>query len=189
MAHDGPRKGDAIYVPQAEIGTAMSLGATLVEGDARMFIPNILPDGVSLSDFSRWMTAEAKVVWLGELLEGVVGTLPDLMNIAGLMADFSGDRDTDVVPLYVLRSEMDLARGIRGVWWDRNRRMYVADRTADFGLVHRFLTPAMRSMWISERNLDTALSSLVRARAIVGDEKGEDRDELELDPGDTSVHG
>ena len=180
MSLNDPKPGDPLFVPSTEAATALSLGAVMVEGDARLFIPSILPDGVSLRIFSRWMTDECRMVWIGELLESVVGGAMDIMNIAGLVSELSSDQDADLVPLYVPKSEMDDARIIPGVWWDRNRRMYVADRSADFALVHKYLTPAMRSAWIADRNLEAAMTALVRARAMVSDDHGEDKDALEL---------
>ena len=178
-----PRPGDALYVPEAERGMAASLGASMVEGDARLFVPTVLPGGVDTRAFARWMTAEARVVWLGEFLAGIVGEESDILNIGTLMSDVSSSTESadDIVPLYVPRSEMDRARRIPGVWWDRARRMYVADRTASFGLVHRYLTPSMKSAWIVDRNADTAINALVRARAIIEDDDTGQKDPREID--------
>ena len=164
------RAGDPLYVPQAEIGMAHSLGAVMVEGDARLFVPNILPDGVVLSAFERWTGPTARVVWVSEFLETIFGGPADLMDVAGLLSGDLGEKDqARFVPLFVPSFEMDRARRIPGVHWDRGRRLYVADETADFLLVHRYLTPAMRAAWIADRNLDTAMASLVKARAMVAD--------------------
>jgi len=61
---------------------------------------------------------------------------------------------------------MDRVRAIPGVSWNRKIRQYVADRTADFGLVFDYLTPAMRAIWIADRNLSTEIDTLVKARAL-----------------------
>lgn len=172
MDRDNPVSGDALYVPASERAMAMSVGATLVEGDARLFVPSVLPDGVTLSTFSRWRTDRAKFLWLGEFIESVVGEPVDLLNIAGFMADGGEESGSDIVPLFVPTSEMNTARRIPGVWWDRNRRMYVADKSADFGLIHRYLTPAMRSAWMADRNMETAMNALVRAQAMIFDDAG-----------------
>lgn len=169
MAETTPRKGDPLYVPASEASIALSVGAAMVEGDGRLFVPSVLPDGVTLETFSRWVTDQARMVWIGELLEAVVGDTVDIFSIAGFLANADDDESDDIVPLFVPSSEMDLARKIPGVWWDRNRRMYVADSSADFGLVHRYLTPSMRAVWIADRNVETALSALVRARAMIQD--------------------
>ncbi len=178
------RPGDPLYVPVSEVGMAHSLGAAMVEGDGRLFVPSILPDGVSIDAFSRWTTDTAKIVWIGELLESVVDGPVDLMDVAGLLTSeqvHSGDEN--LVPLYVPSFEMDRACRIPGVHWDRRRRVYVADETADFLLVHRYLTPAMRASWIADRNLDLAMASLVKARAMIGEDDEEDTAlERELDP-------
>lgn len=180
MAATAPRKGDPLYVPASEIPMALSIGAAMVEGDARLFVPTVLPDGVTLETFSRWTTDQARLVWVGELLESVIGEQVDIFSIAGLLANADDDASDDVVPLFVPSSEMDLARKIPGVWWDRSRRMYVADSTANFGLVHRYLTPAMRAAWVADRNVETALSALVRARAMIQDKEDVEPPSLEL---------
>jgi len=179
-----PHPGDAIYVPGAEMAMAHSLGAVLVEGDARLFVPNILPDGVALEAFARWTGDTARIIWIGELLESVIGGPVDLMDVAGLLSSAAVDDQQDkLVPLYVPSFEMERACLIPGVRWDRRRRIYVADETADFLLVHRYLTPAMRAAWIADRNLDTAMASLVKARAMIGEEDAEeDVMERELNP-------
>lgn len=172
MTDSSPRPGDPLYVPASEVSTALSLGAVLVEGDGRMFIPTILPDGVTLASFARWKTTQAQIIWIGELLEDIVGEPVDMMDVAGLFAVPQGDDDDQTVPLYVPRAEMDRARHIPDVWWERRRRMYVAGQGADFGLVHRYLTPRMRAAWAAERNADTALRALVRARAMISETDG-----------------
>lgn len=177
MTQGAPNPKDPIYVPASEVPMALSLGAVMVEGDGRLFIPSILPEGVTLQAFSRWTTDQARMVWLGEMLEGIVGDTVDIFSIASLLAGSGEDTDSEVVPLYVPSSEMDVARRIPGVWWDRHRRMYVADKSADFGLIHRFLTPAMRAAWMADRNIETAMSALVRARAVIAD-----KDIDEMDP-------
>jgi len=163
---------------------AHSLGAVMVEGDSRLFVPSIMPEGIDMEAFARWTGDISRIIWIGELLESVVGGPVDLMDVAGLLSSdrqATGPKDR-MVPLYVPSQEMDRARMIPGVHWDRGRRVYVADETADFLLVHRYLTPMMRSIWISDRNLDIAMASLVKARALVshGDD-GEQRNERQLD--------
>jgi hypothetical protein len=181
-------KGDPIYVPAAEYAAALSLGAAMVEGDARLYIPNILPDGVSLAAFGRWATFEAKVIWIGEFLESMLGQPVDLTDVAGIVgaaggATRSGHADEYAVPLFVPKFEMDNARCIPGVRWDRRRRLYVADRSADFGLIFPYLTPAMKSVWISEMNLDAAMGAFVKAKALtVDDEAVEGNIQTELEP-------
>mgnify|MGYP000471719062 CR=1 FL=1 len=176
------KPGSPLYVPQSEVGMAHSLGAVLVEGDARLFVPNILPDGVVLDAFKRWVGDAARMIWIGELLEAVVGGPVDLMDVAGLITtDFEDKDQSRFVPLYVPSFEMDRACRIPGVHWDRRRRIYVADETADFLLVHRYLTPAMKSAWIADRNLDVAMSSLVKAKAMIGDKDEDEAIERELD--------
>lgn len=184
------RPGDPIYVPQSEVGMAHSLGAVMVEGDARLFIPNILPDKVTLDSFGRWTGEVAKIVWIGELLDSVVGRQVDLMDVAGLLSTGDTDSQQDkFVPLFVPSGEMDKARRIPGVHWDRGRRVYVADETADFLLVHRYLTPAMRALWISDRNLDVAMASMVKAQAMLSEQDKGDGIERELDPDSAGKSG
>ncbi|MFZ3583783.1 hypothetical protein ACOI1H_16640 [Loktanella sp. DJP18] len=169
--------GAPVYVPGAERAAALSLGAVMIEGDARLHVPSPLPKSVDLASFSRWVSPTARMIWISELLEAVLECRVDLNDIAGLVDGGSvgddGDDET-LVPLFVPRFEMDNARHIPGVSWDRRRRTYVADASADFGLVFRYLTPAMRAIWIAERNVDTAMNSLVRARAIIEDVESDD---------------
>jgi hypothetical protein len=156
----------------------------MVEGDARLFVPSILPEGVSLDAFRRWTGDAARLIWIGEFLETVVGGPVDLMDVAGLLSSEDVDDAQDrLVPLYVPSFEMDRACRIPGVHWDRRRRLYVADETADFLLVHRYLTPAMKSAWIADRNLDVAMSSLVKAQAMIGEVDDQDEmPEREINP-------
>ena len=186
MSSKRPKPGEPLYVPASERASALSLGAILVEGDSRLHIPSPVPRGVELDAFSRWVTPTARMVWISELLESVLECRVDLNDIAGLVdggqVGSDGDDDT-LVPLFVPRFEMDEARLIPGVFWDRRRRAYVANRSPDFGLIFRYLTPAMRAVWIAERNMDTAMHALVRARAIIEDQ--EEQDEIvapELSP-------
>lgn len=175
--------GAPVYVPRSEVASAMSLGAVMVEGDARLHIPSPLPEAVEIEAYGRWVTPTAKIVWIGEFLEAVVGSPVDLTDIAGLIeaVGLASDEDERFVPLYVPQFEMDYARAIPGVHWDRRRRMYVADRSADFGLIYRYLTPAMKAVWVADRNLDSAMGALMRARAILAEpEEGDELSPPEL---------
>lgn len=163
--------GSAIYVPRSEAAAAMSMGAVLHEGDSRLHIPSILPSGVRVEAFSRWSTAESKISWIAEFLESIVGAPVDLTNVAGLVesaaiGDVSDEGFNDVVPLYVPSFDLDLVRAMRGVSWDRRRRVYVADRTARLEDIFPYLTPSMRAVWIADKNLDLAMTSLVRSQAM-----------------------
>lgn len=167
----GLRPGDCLYVPAAEVAAAMSLGAVMVEGDARLRIPSPLPDSVTPESFARWATTEARIVWISDYLETIIGAPVDLTNVAGLIESAAVGMPVehdlnDRVPLYVPTFEVDRVRAMPGVSWDRRRRVYVANRDADFALIYPYLTPAMRAIWIADRNLDVAMSALVRARAM-----------------------
>lgn len=180
--------GDFLYVPASEIPIALSYGAVYAEGDARLRVPNPLPDGVVVQAFERWSSTEMRIIWLAEFLEDICGAPVDLLNVAGLLDNIGRDKTTEGsngIPLYVPRFEMDRVRAIPGVHWDRRTRRYVADRTADFGLVFDYLTPAMRAVWIADRNLDTEIETLVKARALryqIEGVEGGDRQELERAP-------
>ena len=183
-----PAIGDFLYVPAAEVPIALSYGAVWAEGDARLRIPNPLPDGVQTQAFERWTAPEMRVIWLSEFLEEICGAPVDLLNVAGLLDAVGRDKaalESNGIPLYVPRFEMDRVRTIPGVHWDRRIRRYVADRTADFALVFDYLTPAMRAIWIADRNLDTEIETLVKARALryqIEGVEGGDRRELERVP-------
>lgn len=183
-----PQIGDFLYVPASEVAIALSYGAVYAEGEARMRIPNPLPDGVSPQAFERWTTPEMRVIWLSEFLEQICGAPVDLLNVAGLLDAVGRDKaaiGSSAIPLYVPRFEMDRVRAIPGVHWDRKIRRYVADKTADFALVFDYLTPAMRAVWIADRNLDTEIETLVKARALryqIEGMDGGDRREHERTP-------
>lgn len=172
------KAGDPLYVPREQVASALSLGAVLVEGDARLFVPRILPTTIGPEAFSRWRGEAAKLMWIGEFLEEILSKEIDLEEIAGMLrVDQRVDRrNSDFVQLFVPRDCMDRARQFPGVHWDKSRRTYVADRTADFSLIHEFLTPSMKARWVAERNVDSALTALVRARAMIEEqETGEGR--------------
>lgn len=177
------RPGSPIYVPEGEKPIAFSIGAVMQEGDARLYIPSPLPEGVSLDAFQRWSTEQARLMWVGEYLSSVFGMEMDLMRLAGILEQGVSEEDVSddqAVPLYVPREHADLARLIPGVRWDRRRKAYVAGKVADFGLIHQYLTPAMRAIWIAERNVDAAMKSLVRARAMIGDVDDDQRGPREV---------
>jgi hypothetical protein len=172
--------GGAIYVPRGETSSAMSLGAIYIEADARLHIPSPLPSSVDLESFSRWSGSTAKIVWISEMLESIIEAPVDLTDVAGLVAagDVASDPNEEhLVPLYVPKFEMDMVRQVPGVSWDRRKRVYVADRSADFGLIYRYLTPAMRAVWIADRNIDMAMGAMIRARALI--ENRDDGDQLD----------
>jgi hypothetical protein len=82
---------------------------------------------------------------------------------------------------------MDRVRLIPGVRWSRNLGMYVADSSTDFGLVHLYLTPRMKAVWATDRNLDSEIESLVKARALVAEREDcgpNDIPQLEIEPGE-----
>lgn len=180
--------GEFLYVPASEVSIALSYGAVYAEGDARMRVPNPLPDGVTLQAFERWTAPEMRVIWLSEFLEDICGAPVDLLNVAGLLDAVGRDKaaiGSTSIPLYVPKFEMDRVRAIPGVHWDRKIRRYVADRSADFALIFDYLTPAMRAIWIADRNLDTEIETLVKARALryqIEGVEGGDRREHERVP-------
>lgn len=149
----------------------MSLGAVMTEGDARLRIPSPLPDGVSLDVFAQWASKEARIIWISDYLETILEAPVDLTNVAGLVevagltAPIAQDAN-DRVPLYVPSFDYDRVRTMPGVSWDRRRRTYVASKLASLEDIFPYLTPAMRAIWVADRNLDTAMVGLVRARAM-----------------------
>ena len=176
-------EGDPIYVPSSERAAALSLGAVVIEGDSRLFIPKPLPRSVRLVSFARWASESARMIWVSEYLEDIFECRVDMNDIAGLIDENSkmfADEHDQRVPLYVPKFEMDNVRIIPGVEWDRRRRCYVADFTADFGLIYPYLTPGMRAIWIAERNTEQAMHSLVKAQSmVVGLEDGGESKALE----------
>lgn len=164
-----PHADGFLYVPKAETPIAMSYGAVLVPGDSRLKMPNPMPDGVGPQHFERWTSPEMRVIWIAEFLEEICGAPIDMLNVAGLLEVVGKGQQqlgSHGIPLYVPQFDMDRVRAIPGVSWNRKIRQYVADRTADFGLVFDYLTPAMRAIWIADRNLSTEIDTLVKARAL-----------------------
>jgi hypothetical protein len=181
--------GDPLYVSSKDVAVAMSLGARFVEGDSRLRIPSPMPDGVSLSSFAQWATPEARVIWISEFLEMIVGKQVGLTDVAGIVSHIMPENleERDLVSLYVPRSDMDRVRLIPGVRWSRNLGMYVADSSTDFGLVHLYLTPRMKAVWTTDQNLDSEIGSLVKARALVAEREDcgpNDIPQLEIEPGE-----
>lgn len=182
------KAGDFLYVPQEEIAVALSYGAIYVEGDSRLRIPTPLPENVELTMFERWTSPEMRIIWIAEFLESICGNPVDLLNVAGLLENIGEEKinlGSKGVPLYVPKFEMDRVRLIPGVHWNRQIRRYVADKTTDFSLIFPYLTPAMRSAWIADHNLDTEIETLVKARALryqIEGMDGGDRREMERTP-------
>jgi hypothetical protein len=134
MSKSRIQPGSPLYVPSSERAAALSLGAVLVEGDARLHVPSPLPKRVDLASFKRWTTQTARMIWISEMLEGVLERRVDLNDIAGLIdgggIGTKGDDDS-LVPLFVPRFEMDNARHIPGI----------------AGVVHTWLTDRPISGW------------------------------------------
>lgn len=164
-------EGAFLYVPSSEVAAAMTLGAVWTEGEARLRIPTLLPDGVFLSDFKRWVTQEARVVWVSEFLETLFGTAVDMVNVAGLIDVIQHEdrerKETAFVPLCVPRADMDRVRVIPGVEWNRSLRRYVARRGTNFDLIFPYLTPGMRAIWNAERQMDVQVDGLTKSRALL----------------------
>lgn len=169
----------------------MSLGAAFVEGDARMRIPSPLPDGVDLSQFEKWVTPEARVTWLSEFVEMISENDANLLDLAGLISSMgaSTGEEAHLVRLYVPRSEMDRARIIPGVSWSRELGMYVADRTASFDLIFPYMTEGMKAVWAMDRNFNSEMDSLVKARALVATREEEDEEEIVRELDSEGPHG
>jgi hypothetical protein len=167
MMTDNLEEGDPLFVPSIDVGLALSLGASFVEGDSRLYIPKPLPDGVSIENFSRWTTQAAKVTWISELL-GALSNMPDsVLDFTGTLLRAEGHNSNDFIRLYVPESDGDLARVVPGVRWSRIERMYIANRSADLDLVFPYLTDEARAVWAIERNLRSEVSALVKSQAMI----------------------
>lgn len=182
------KPGEPLYVPGDEVAAAMSLGASFVEGDARLRVPVPMPVGVSPANFDRWTTPRARLLWLGEFIESLFGQSVDFLNIAGILdaagVDVKDEAMRDIVPLYVPTSEMDRARIIPGVSWNRRIRMYVADQSADLDLIFPYLTAPMKALWLVDRNAGSEVSALVKSRAFT--HRVEFEGDPEIDPREIS---
>lgn len=164
-------EGDALFVPSIDVGLALSLGASFVEGDSRLYIPKPLPDGVLIENFSRWSSQAAKVIWISELL-GALSNMPDsVLDFSGTMLSTNESQSDDFIRLYVPEVDSDLVRVIPGVRWSRNERMYLANAKADLNLIFPYLTDQARAVWAIERNLRSEVSALVKSKAMISEEE------------------
>lgn len=167
-----PVAGDALFVVRADVPIAASLGAVSESGDGRMRIPTPLPEEINAAVFARWTTIEAKIRWVSEMLENVIGLPFDASDLASFLMTLSergghgADDDRGYAPLFVPRGDMDKVRGMRGVRWDRRRRQYLADRTADYARVFEYLTPRAFHAWAIDRHGEAATQAMVKSLAI-----------------------
>lgn len=157
--------GDPLYVPFNDLAIAMSIGAAIVEGDSRLRVPKPLPDGVFIDSFIKWSTPESRLRWISEFVEQICGKSFDPFS-PGSSVDIDGS-GPNYIRLYVPKCEMDKARVIPGVRWSREERMYVADASASFGLIHYYLTDAMKAAWALDLNFESEIVNLTKARALI----------------------
>lgn len=176
-----PADSDYLYVPDDERDEALFLGARLVPGDSRLAIPRPLPQGITAEDFASWRTLESRYRWCLRLVRQVLGdtihgidaanrtagspdirqeTLADILNPLA-----RGAAQDDRVYLYVTAQEGVRIRQTPGIGWDRRRHMYFASKHADLGRLFRYLTPAARAAWESERLADKTTSKLMQELA------------------------
>lgn len=179
VLHTKQRPREFLYVPEEEVEEAISLGAALVPGDARMVQPRPVPAGIDVEAYGRWKTSQAKYRWCMQIFARVLGditpgkkvlreSLDEISN--GIREAGEGDR----VYLYATSSDFAELRDEPYVQWDRRRRMYYATSEADLTRLFRYLTPTAHSAWISEAKLKRALTVLTqeRARAVFANRTG-----------------
>ena len=158
-----------LYVPQAEVDEALSMGAVWVAGDSRLVQPRPLPLGVSEAAFARWRTAQARYRWCLEQMRTILADLevPKAKRAAAdtVHAEQLAARESRRVYLYVPVQEVDKVRGRPGVRWDRRHRMYYAEPEADLSALFRWLTPRAQAAWAAEREATRMLDHLVREEA------------------------
>ena len=162
-----PSKEDVwLYVPDEEVPEALSLGARLVEGDARLVIPNPIPATTSPKAFARWRTDEARYRWCLNVLSSVLGervVAPDPEVLMAMLGE--GAESHDRVYLYVAAYDATKVHSDPGVQWDRRRRMFYATPEANLSRLYTWLTPAARQAWEAEQTLQRSLTHLVQERA------------------------
>ena len=154
-----------LYVPAEEVAEAVSLGARLVEGDARLFLPSPLPRNVPLKAFDRWRGEEARYRWCMRYIAGILGERAPPPDIRAMMGTLGRSAAYERVYLFVPAYDADRVREEPGVRWDRRRRMYYATPEADLGRLFPWLTPAAQQAFEAERVLARSLTLLVQDRA------------------------
>lgn len=154
-----------LYVPAEEIAEAVSLGARLVEGDARLLLPSPLPRHVPLKAFDRWRGEEARYRWCMRYVASILGERAPPPDTRAVMCTLGRSAAYERVYLFVPAYDADRVREEPGVRWDRRRRMYYATPEADLGRLFPWLTPAAQQAFEAEQVLARSLTLLMQDRA------------------------
>jgi len=154
-----------LYVPPEEVAEAVSLGARLVEGDARLLLPSPLPRNVPLKAFERWRGEEARYRWCMRYVAAILGERAPPPDARALVGTLGRSAAYERVYLFVPAYDADRVREEPGVRWDRRRRMYYATPEADLGRLFPWLTPAAQQAFEAEQVLARSLTLLVQDRA------------------------
>jgi len=161
-----PSADDYLYVMPAELPEALALGARRLEGEARLVVPRPLPDDVSEKSFDRWRTQEARYRWCMRYISRILNEGVRIPDVEELMETLGkGIASYERVYLYVPSFDVDEAREVPGMHWDRRRRMYFASPDADMNRLYRWLTPAAKTIWETEQVYMRALKLLVQEQA------------------------
>jgi hypothetical protein len=154
-----------LYVPAEEVAEATSLGARMVEGDARLFLPSPLPRNVPLKAFDRWRGEEARYRWCMRYVAGILGERAPPPDARAVIGTLGRSVAYERVYLFVPAYDADRVRDEPGVRWDKRRRMYFATPEADLGRLFPWLTPAAQQAFEAEQVLARSLTLLVQDRA------------------------
>lgn len=157
-----------LYVLRGDLEEALSLGATQVVGDLRLYPPARLMSEAEQTVFLRWQGSRARYAWCMELvrdvLSGVNGGVDPLATMMSLMDE---DGYKDRVYLWATPLDSVALSAINGVKWDRSVRRYFVSRDVDMNLVFAWLTPESRIVWETHESSRLALDALVRERAQI----------------------
>lgn len=154
-----------LYVPPEEVAEAISLGARLIEGDARLLLPSPLPRNIPLKAFERWQGEEARYRWCMWYVTGILGERAPPPDTRAVVGTLGRSASYERVYLFVPAYDAERVREEPGVRWDRRRRMYYATPEADLNRLFPWLTPAAQQAFEAQQVLERSLTLLMQDRA------------------------
>jgi hypothetical protein len=155
-----------LYVPDDEIPEALSLGAKMIEGDARLLKPRPIPPKIDPKAFDRWQTDQARYRWCMRFIARIAKDLFSVDDINEMFQTLGkGQLAHERVYLWVPMRDAETVRRIQGVQWDKRRRMYYATQQADLSALFAWLTPMAKATWEAERVTNREIALLVQGCA------------------------
>lgn len=160
------KDNDFLYVPEDEISEALSIGAKMIPGDARLVKPRPVPPKVDAKAFERWQTVLARHRWCMRYIARVADGLFPLDDVDKLFQTIGkGESAHERVYLWVVAKDIPAVRRLNGIEWDKRRRMYYATPSADLNGLFEWLTPMAREVWEAERVTERQMTLLVQEQA------------------------